>query len=225
MAVTVAEAGVGQIELDGHTCVADRTSCSTQSAATAEGGAASSDPSDTAGTPRVIEIVRGASYQQVATSATSRQESDGTSAVAAAAAAAATPPPSIPEAELPVFTEAELRRMPIERQVEIVMRATAAAAEAAAAAAATSPTAGSASSGTDTPRQETLGIINQRRRQLLAAATAGVGAEARLVFEGTSTESEVGSQGDPLISPTRSSTTVRVTRASFAMAPGSPRRG
>lgn len=35
--------------------------------------------------------------------------------------------------------------------------------------------------------KETVGMINQRRRQLLTAATAqGVGAEARLVFQGTS---------------------------------------
>ena len=68
--------------------------------------------------------------------------------------------------------------------MQLAMDASAHEAAAAAAAAATAAAAARKAGGARGVGDETIGKINQRRRQLLAAATPGVGIEAQLVFEG-----------------------------------------
>ena len=172
-------------------------------------------PSEGASTPRLIQITRGSSYKgadlgQVqlemgemggGNEGLEGQAESGSGNVAGRAAASALAPPPAPPPphllDLPVLTEAEERRLSFEERLAMVMSASAANAAAATAAAAAAAAAdanrgaeaaaakAAAAKAAAAPK-ETVGMVNQRRRRLLATATAqGVGTEARLVFQGS----------------------------------------
>ena len=114
---------------------------------------------DSAADPRIIEVRRGKSLKAVAAMAEDSMFMRAEDAEAASAA-----PPG-----LPVFTEDQLRHMSEEAQIAAIVQAT----EAQAAHATTLQKQG----------DETAGKAARRRRELLAAATPGIGVEARVIFQ------------------------------------------
>ena len=143
--------------------------------------------------PRVIEVVRGPSYGATAMGAAMRSSGDVVATAAAGADAPIAPTvPTVPE--IPTFTDAQLRRMGEEEALQMVLRATAAQAEAlerqrTAALAQQRQSSASASALLHGGRSsqllvsDTVGKVNQRRRQLLAEAMPGFEQrEAQLVF-------------------------------------------